>query len=164
MKCPYCGFEDDRVIDSRTSEDGRAIRRRRECQECEKRYTTYERVQETPRYVIKKDQRREPFSRDKVLSGLLRACEKRPVPLSRLEEVVDLVERWVHDRLEHEVTSRDVGARVVLELKAIDKVAYVRFASVYQEFADVGAFIREAAPLMEEADSNGGAPSRAPGR
>lgn len=151
MKCPFCGFEDDRVIDSRTSDDGRAIRRRRECQQCEKRYTTYERPQETPCYVIKKDQRREVFSREKVLSGLLRACEKRPVPVSRLEEVVDLVERRIQEQYEREVASRIVGEMVVQALREIDKVAYVRFASVYREFADVGAFIREATPLIEEA-------------
>ncbi len=162
MKCPYCNHHDDRVIDSRASGDGGAIRRRRECQLCTKRYTTYERVEETPRLVIKKDRRREPFSRDKVLAGLLRACEKRPIPLSRLEQVVDRIERKAYLTFDREVETRHVGELVVEELKAIDKVAYIRFASVYQEYADVSQFLRVLAPLVNDGEEYG-APEGDPG-
>ncbi len=156
MKCPFCGAHDDRVIDSRASGAGEAIRRRRECQVCKRRYTTYEKVEEEARMVIKKDQRREPFSRQKILQGLIRACEKRPVPLARLENIVDLVERRINEKYDREVETRVVGQMVVDELKNIDKVAYVRFASVYQEFADVAEFIRESAPLIGNGTEGGG--------
>ena len=155
MKCPYCGGSDDRVIDSRASGDGAAIRRRRECQACDKRYTTYERVEEVPRLVVKKDQRREAFSREKLLSGLLRACEKRPVPVGRLESLVDSVERHISENYDREVPARALGQLVVGELKGIDKVAYVRFASVYEEFSDVSQFIRELTPLVRETVAEG---------
>ncbi len=153
LKCPFCGDIDDRVVDSRSSSDGAAIRRRRECQHCKRRYTTYERIEETPRLVIKKDRRREPFSRQKVLQGLLRACEKRPVPLSRLEELVDHVEQHINESFEQEVESHAVGQLVTEQLKQIDQVAFVRFASVYQEFSDVTEFLRELKPLLSEEES-----------
>jgi len=137
-----CGALEDRVIDSRTSSDGSSIRRRRECQDCTRRFTTYERVEETPRLIVKKDQTRQPFDRKKVLSGLLKACEKRPVATEKLEELVDLVERTVQEQGSSEVDSRIIGEVVVSELKKIDQVSYVRFASVYQEFADVSEFTR----------------------
>jgi len=127
MKCPMCGALEDRVIDSRTSSDGSSIRRRRECQDCSRRFTTYERVEETPRLIVKKDQTRQPFDRKKVLSGLLKACEKRPVPTEKLEELVDLVERTVQEQGTSEVDSRIIGEVVVSELKKIDQVSYVRF-------------------------------------
>jgi len=142
MKCPYCGSIEDRVLDSRSAGDGSSIRRRRECHGCTRRFTTYERIEETPRLVCKKDRTREPFNRHKVLQGLLKACEKRPVPVERLERVVDLIERTIQERGEPEIESREIGEIVVAELKKIDQVAYVRFASVYQEFADVSEFMR----------------------
>ncbi|MCA8962622.1 MAG: transcriptional repressor NrdR [Planctomycetes bacterium] len=150
MRCPFCAGIEDRVIDSRTSADGASIRRRRECQSCHRRYTTYERVEEVPRLVIKKDQRREPFNRTKVLQGLLKACEKRPISVAQLEELVDKVERRIGEEFEFEVESRTVGQMLVEELKSLDQVAFVRFASVYQEFADISEFIRELRPLMKD--------------
>ncbi len=150
MRCPFCAGIDDRVIDSRSSADGASIRRRRECRRCSRRFTTYERVEEVPRLVIKKDQRREPFNRTKVLQGLLKACEKRPISVARLEELVDTVERRISEEFEFEVNSRTVGQMLVEELKGIDQVAFVRFASVYQEFADISEFIRELRPLMKD--------------
>ena len=152
MKCPFCSSLEDRVIDSRSAGDGSSIRRRRECQECARRFTTYERIEESPRLVIKKDDSREPFSRPKVLQGLLKACEKRPVAAERLEAVVDLVEREIHESGEAEIDARRIGELVVAELKKIDQVAYVRFASVYQEFADVSEFMR----LVDGKEGEGG--------
>ena len=157
MKCPFCGEDDDRVVDSRSSNEGAVIRRRRECQGCDRRYTTYERVEEIPRLVVKKDRRREPFNRQKILNGLLRACEKRPVPLAELEALIDRVERKVNEQLDTEVEARVVGELVVDELRSLDKVAYVRFASVYQEYDDVSQFLRELTPLIGEAPDNTGA-------
>jgi transcriptional repressor NrdR len=142
MKCPYCGSLEDRVIDSRTAGDGASIRRRRVCQDCARRFTTYERIEEIPRFVCKKDRSREPFHRQKVLAGLMKACEKRPVPIELLEGVVDRVERHIQDRGEPEIDSREIGEMLIAELKRIDQVAYVRFASVYQEFADVSEFMK----------------------
>ena len=150
VKCPFCADLESRVVDSRSSGEGAVIRRRRECQQCQRRYTTYERYEMVPRLVIKKDQRREPFNREKVLQGLLKACEKRTVSLSRLEEVVDLVERRVYEEFDYEVESNFVGEILIKELKKIDQVAYVRFASVYQEFADVSEFLRELKPLIDD--------------
>ncbi len=152
MKCPFCLGQDSRVVDSRSSGEGEVIRRRRECQGCRRRYTTYERYEDVPRLIVKKDKRREPFSRQKVMQGLLKACEKRPVSLSCLEEIVDLVERRINSENEHEVTSSFVGSIVVEALKKIDQVAFVRFASVYQEFTDVTEFLRELTPLIRESE------------
>ena len=142
MKCPGCGSLEDRVIDSRTAGDGSSIRRRRVCQDCSRRFTTYERIEWNPPLVVKKDKSREPFSREKVLSGLRKACEKRPVAADRLEETVDRVEQMVQECGETEIAAVRIGEMLVEELKQIDQVAYVRFASVYQEFADVGEFAK----------------------
>ncbi len=131
MKCPFCGFENDKVVDSRESKEGESIRRRRECLKCEKRFTTYERIDEIPYMVVKKDGRREKFERQKVLNGLLRACEKRPVSMSKLEQIVNDAEGLVVDSAERERTASEIGELIMNRLKHIDKVAYVRFASVY---------------------------------
>lgn len=143
MKCPYCGFTQDRVVDSRESKEADSIRRRRECERCEKRFTTYERLDEIPYMVIKKDGRREKFDRQKVLSGLLRACEKRPVPAAQLESIVNQVESFVFDSPERERTSVEVGDLIMRDLKSLDTVAYIRFASVHRDFKDVEEFKSE---------------------
>ena len=148
MKCPFCGHEEDKVVDSRTSSDGVAIRRRRECLQCGKRFTTYEHVEEQPLMVIKKDGRREPFDRHKLLAGLVKACEKRPVSMDDLEGLVDELERELSQHFEREVASREIGERVMRKLHALDPVAYVRFASVYREFKDVEQFMRELKDLL----------------
>lgn len=148
MHCPFCGCLDSKVIDSRASEEGNAIRRRRECLACQKRFTTYERVEETPLIVIKKDGRREPFDRAKVLNGLVKACEKRPVSYATLEKLVNTVERELRNRMEQEVASSVVGELIMEGLKDIDEVAYVRFASVYRQFKDLGDLMRELQNLL----------------
>jgi transcriptional repressor NrdR len=148
MKCPFCGHEEDKVVDSRSSSDGVSIRRRRECLSCGKRYTTYEHVEEQPLMVVKKDGRREPFDRHKLLAGLVKACEKRPVSMDDLEKLVDELERELSQQFEREVASREVGERVMKKLHALDPVAYVRFASVYREFKDVEQFMRELKELL----------------
>jgi transcriptional repressor NrdR len=150
MRCPFCGEPDSKVIDSRASEEGNAIRRRRECVVCQKRFTTYERVEEAPLIVIKKDGRREPFNRQKVLTGLLKACEKRPVPYATLEKMVDQVERDLRNRMEQEVRSSVVGEMIMEGLKDLDEVAYVRFASVYRQFKDLGIFMQELQDLLQK--------------
>jgi len=149
MRCPFCSFSESRVIDSRSAEEGSSIRRRRECLQCMRRFTTYEVVEQSPLMVIKKDGRRELFDRAKLLNGLLRACEKRPVPLSAAEEVVDKVEKEMRNLMEREVTSRQIGETVMRHLKEIDQVAYVRFASVYRQFADINNFMQELDALMK---------------
>ena len=143
MKCPYCGFTQDRVVDSRESKEADSIRRRRECEGCEKRFTTYERLDEIPYMVIKKDGRREKFDRQKVLSGLLRACEKRPVPAAQLESIVNQAESYVMDSAERERSTLEVGELIMRELKALDTVAYIRYASVHRDFKDVNEFKSE---------------------
>ena len=148
MKCPFCGYEEDKVVDSRTSTDGSAIRRRRECLKCVKRFTTYEHVEEQPLMVIKKDGRREPFDRHKLLGGLVKACEKRPVSMDDLEHMVDEVERELSQQFEREAPSREIGERVMKRLHELDPVAYVRFASVYREFKDVEQFMRELKDIL----------------
>jgi transcriptional repressor NrdR len=148
MKCPFCGHEEDKVVDSRASSDGRSIRRRRECLKCAKRFTTYEHLEEQPLMVVKKDGRREPFDRHKLLAGLVKACEKRPVGMEALERLVDELEQELSQQFEREVPSRDVGERVMKRLHALDPVAYVRFASVYREFKDVEQFLRELKDLL----------------
>jgi transcriptional repressor NrdR len=162
MKCPFCKVDDDRVVDSRASSDGFAIRRRRECTSCNRRYTTYERIEESPLRVVKKDDRREPFDRRKILSGLLKACEKRPVSLEALEHITETIEGKVLETFEREVPSTYIGQLVMQELKKVDQVAYVRFASVYREFKDVHEFLEELRPLVEE-DAGGAARARAGG-
>lgn len=143
MKCPYCTADQDRVIDSRSVEDGGAIRRRRECGKCGRRYTTYERFEQSSLRVIKKDGTHVPFDRQKILSGILKACEKRPVSLEAVEAVVVRIEQEIAKRYEREIPTRAIGEMVMRELKRLDPVAYVRFASVYREFKDIGDFVDE---------------------
>ena len=153
MKCPYCGFAQDRVVDSRESKDADSIRRRRECEGCNKRFTTYERIDEIPYMVIKKDGRREKFDRQKVLSGLLHACEKRPVSAGKLEDIVDQTEAFVVDSSERERSTSEVGELIMAQLKEIDTVAYIRFASVYRDFKDVREFKAELEELLNSKDA-----------
>ena len=150
MKCPFCAFADDKVIDSREGRAGDLIRRRRECLKCRRRFTTYERIDEIPYMVIKKDGRRERFDRQKILQGLLKSCEKRPVATPKLEALVDEVERFVHDAPERERTTEEIGGLLMSRLKKLDKVAYVRFASVYLDFKDVKEFMSELKGLLRD--------------
>ena len=143
MKCPYCAFEESKVVDSRPTDEGEKIRRRRECLKCAKRFTTYELVESLPIIVIKKDKSREPFKREKLLNGLLRACEKRPVTLGALETLIDEIELSIQNSLDREVTSVHIGELVMEKLRKIDEVAYVRFASVYRRFSDISSFMDE---------------------
>lgn len=140
MKCPYCGHNDDKVLDSRAVREGEGIRRRRECLACARRFTTYEEIEEMRLMVIKKDLRREPFDRSKILKGMVTACEKRPVSVAQLEEAVEEIERVLNNRGDREVSSTDLGELVMEKLQKLDKVAYIRFASVYREFEDVTQF------------------------
>ena len=151
MRCPFCGHLEDRVVDSLESREGEAIRRRRECLACEKRFTTYERLDEIPHMVIKKDGRREKFDRQKVLNGLLHACEKRPISMSQLEGLVNDTESLVVDSPEREVSTTAIGQLLMDRLRLMDKVAYVRFASVYMDFKDVGEFLTELNRLLQQA-------------
>jgi len=148
MRCPYCGHEDSKVIDSRPTEEGVAIRRRRECIKCAQRFTTYEKVESLPIVVIKKDKTRELFNREKLLAGLTRACEKRPVETSTLDRLVDKIETDLQNTLKREVSTKEIGEKVMEGLKDIDEVAYVRFASVYRQFKDVTTFIAEVNKLL----------------
>lgn len=143
MKCPYCGYDDSRVVDSRATDEGSSIRRRRECLECSRRFTTYEVVEDTPLVVIKKDGRRMAFDRSKLLNGLVKACEKRPVSLEKMENTVGLIEKELRNNPEREVPSRQIGELLMKHLKELDQVAYVRFASVYREFKDIDQFVLE---------------------
>ena len=149
MKCPYCGFTQDRVVDSRESKEADSIRRRRECEGCNKRFTTYERIDEIPYMVVKKDGRRERFDRQKALAGVLKACEKRPVSMIQLEAIADKAETMVQDSSEREVSTTTLGEMIMNELKSLDKVAYVRFASVYMDFKDVQEFMSELKDLLK---------------
>ena len=149
MKCPYCNNIGDRVVDSRESKDGRSIRRRRECLVCGRRFTTYERIDEVPLMVVKKDGRREGFDRNKLLTGLIKACEKRPVSRGDLEKIVDDVEIYIQENTDKEVSTSEVGRIVMEKLQKLDKVAYVRFASVYREFKDVSEFLKEINEIFE---------------
>lgn len=149
MTCPFCGHKEDRVIDSRESKEGDVIRRRRECLKCERRFTTYERSDEIPYMVVKRDGRREKFDRQKVLEGLLKACEKRPVPMAKLADVVDEVESRMADSSEREISTTEVGELLMTRLRVLDKIAYVRFASVYRDFQDVEAFLDELKDLLQ---------------
>lgn len=150
MICPFCGFRQDRVVDSRESREGDLIRRRRQCLRCERRFTTYEKIDEIPYMVVKKDGRREKFDRQKVLNGLLRACEKRPVSMSSLAQLVDDVEARLSDSLDREITTTEIGEIVMDRLQSLDTIAYVRFASVYRDFKDVEAFQAELDKLIKE--------------
>ncbi|HZI88960.1 MAG TPA: transcriptional regulator NrdR [Candidatus Polarisedimenticolia bacterium] len=149
MKCPSCAHLEDKVIDSRSAKEGQAIRRRRECLACHRRFTTYETVETAPLLVIKKDGRREPFSREKILNGLLRACEKRPIPAERIHAIVDGLESELMQRGQDEVQSSEIGERVMTELHQLDEVAYVRFASVYRHFKDLNQFLEELRSLLK---------------
>src|ERR1700716_1438679 len=153
MKCSICNHLHDKVVDSRESKEGDAIRRRRQCLACERRFTTYERIDEVPYMVIKKDGRREKFDRQKVLAGLLKACEKRPVSMARLSELVDRVEAKVTDSADREISTIDIGEMLMETLRNLDKIAYVRFASVYRDFQDEEAFFNELKTLMRQKDS-----------
>jgi len=148
MKCPFCGFQEDKVVDSRTSKNGMAVRRRRECLECGKRFTTYEQVEEILPMVVKKDNRREPFDRHKILSGMRKACEKRPVSTALLEQTVDEIEKVIQNKLEKEIPGGEIGELVMRKLAELDEVAYVRFASVYRQFKDINAFMEEVKHLL----------------
>jgi transcriptional repressor NrdR len=148
MKCPYCGHLGDKVVDSRESKEGEVIRRRRECLECTRRFTSYERIDEIPYMVVKKDGRRERFERQKLVAGLLKACEKRPVRIPSLEAIADKIEAMLQDKPEREISTEDIGAYVMQELKHLDKVAFVRFASVYRNFRDLDEFKDELNALL----------------
>ena len=152
MKCPYCSHLGDKVVDSRESKEGEAIRRRRECLDCGKRFTSYERIDEIPYMVVKKDGSRERFERQKLVAGLLKACEKRPVSLTALDAVADRVEASLQERPEKEIATTEIGGFVMEELKKLDKVAYVRFASVYRHFRDIGEFMSELKDLLNAKD------------
>ena len=150
MKCPYCSYEESKVVDSRHSEDGASIRRRRECLSCNKRFTTYETVESLPIVVVKKDGRRQTFDRNKVLNGMVRACEKRPVPIAKLEAAASEIESIVQNSLEREVDSDYIGQLVMERLKPLDEVSYVRFASVYRQFKDINSFMDELTKILAE--------------
>lgn len=152
MKCPFCGYEESRVIDSRPTDESSRIRRRRECMKCAKRFTTYEVIESLPIVVVKKDKSREPFDRQKLLNGLLRACEKRPVSIDTLEKAVDEIEARIQNSLEREVPTTKIGEYVMDQLMRIDDVAYIRFASVYRQFKDINSFHDAIRKLMEEED------------
>jgi len=149
MRCPFCAYPEDKVVDSRASREGREIRRRRECLKCARRFTTYERIEAVGPLVVKKDGSRVPFDRHKVLAGMVRACEKRPVSRATLETVVDQIEQIVQDQPDNEIASTFIGERVMEALQGLDEVAYVRFASVYREFKDVNAFMEEIKTLIK---------------
>ncbi|MBQ2286856.1 MAG: transcriptional regulator NrdR [Clostridia bacterium] len=148
MKCPFCGYEESKVIDSRPTDEGQRIRRRRECLKCGKRFTTYEIIESLPIIVIKKDKSREAFDRDKLMTGLLRACEKRPVSIDTLDTLIDEIETTLQNSLDREVSSEKIGELVMEKLKKIDEVAYVRFASVYRQFKDINTFMKELNKLL----------------
>lgn len=148
MKCPFCGFQEDKVVDSRSSKNGLAIRRRRECLQCGKRFTTYEQVEEVLPMVVKNDNRREPFDRFKIVAGMRKACEKRPIPTEVLEQAVDEIEKLLQNKMEKEVSSKEIGELVMRKLAELDEVAYVRFASVYRQFKDLNAFMDEVKHLI----------------
>lgn len=150
MRCPACGHESDKVVDSRSTRENSAVRRRRECLSCGHRFTTYEYVEQRPLMVVKKDGRREPYLREKILNGLLRACEKRPVPMETLEGLVDEVEKTVSAHVRDEIPTREIGNEVMKRLARLDQVAYVRFASVYRDFKDVQQFLQELRGLLEK--------------
>lgn len=150
MKCPYCGYQESKVVDSRHSDDGASIRRRRECLSCQKRFTTYETVESLPIIVVKKDNSRQSFDRNKVLNGMLRACEKRPVSMADLEKAVQDIEQTVQNSLDREFSTEKIGELVMEHLKVLDEVAYVRFASVYRQFKDINSFMHELNKILEE--------------
>ena len=150
MKCPYCSFEESKVIDSRSADDGERIRRRRECLKCGKRFTTHEVIETVPIIVVKRDKSREVFDRNKLTAGILCACEKRPVSLTQIEEMVDRIEAKIQSMLDREITTRQIGELAMEELKTVDEVSYVRFASVYRQFKDINTFLEELNKLLTE--------------
>ena len=150
MKCPYCGYQESKVVDSRHSDDSTSIRRRRECLSCQKRFTTYETVESLPMIVVKKDNSRQSFDRNKILNGMVRACEKRPVYMADLESVADEIEQIVQNSLDREVSTAHIGELVMERLKPLDEVAYVRFASVYRQFKDINSFMHELNKILQE--------------
>jgi transcriptional repressor NrdR len=150
MKCPFCSYSESRVVDSRPAEEGATIRRRRECLSCQKRFTTYEIIERIPLVVVKKDGGRQTFDKLKILNGMIRACEKRPVPLVRLQGVADEIEMELQNSLENEISSSDIGELVMDKLKTLDEVAYVRFASVYRQFKDINSFMAEINKLLDK--------------
>jgi transcriptional repressor NrdR len=150
MNCPFCSYEESKVIDSRPTDEGQRIRRRRECLQCAKRFTTYEIIESLPIIVIKKDKSRETFNRNKIMNGLLRACEKRPVSIDMLDKLIDDIESIIQNSLDREVTSEKIGELVMEKLKGIDEVAYVRFASVYRQFKDINTFMSELNKLLSK--------------
>ncbi len=164
MQCPYCKKDDDRVVNSRPSADGTYVKRRRECNACGRRYTTYERIEESVLRVIKKDGGREDFSLKKIISGLNKACYKRPIPAERIRALAEDVERELHRHYEGEVPSRKIGQLVMTRLRELDQVAYIRFASVYQEFKDVSDFVEEAGTVLRDAADDGTAPEETSSR
>ena len=150
MKCPYCGYQESKVVDSRHSDDNTSIRRRRECLSCQKRFTTYETVESLPMVVVKKDESRQSFDRNKILNGMVRACEKRPVTMAALEAAADEIEQIVQNSLDREVSTEFIGQLVMERLKPLDEVAYVRFASVYRQFKDINSFMHELNKILNE--------------
>ena len=150
MKCPFCGYSESKVIDSRPADEGASIRRRRECLSCSKRFTTYETVESLPMVVVKKDGSRQSFERQKVLGGMIRACEKRPVPLAELEKIASEIEQDIQNSMEREISTEVIGERVMERLRDVDQVAYVRFASVYRQFKDIDTFMAELNKLLSE--------------
>jgi transcriptional repressor NrdR len=150
MKCPFCGYSESKVIDSRPADEGSTIRRRRECLSCKKRFTTYETVESLPMVVVKKDGSRQSFDRRKVLGGMIRACEKRPVALAELEKIADEIEQELQNSMEREIRTEYIGEQVMLRLKKVDEVAYVRFASVYRQFKDIDTFMSELSKLLAD--------------
>ncbi|MFH1578221.1 MAG: transcriptional regulator NrdR [Candidatus Omnitrophota bacterium] len=155
MNCPHCGFKDDKVVDSRATSENSAIRRRRECLKCGRRFTTYEYIEDISLMVIKKDGRRQSFDRKKILSGIMKACEKRPISLDKMEDIVSAIERAIQRKSDREVSSRLIGELVTEKLKLIDDVAYVRFASVYRQFQDVAQFMKALSEVLENEKSRG---------
>ena len=153
MKCPFCGYTESKVIDSRPAEEGATIRRRRECLACSKRFTTYEIIERMPLVVVKRDGSRQSFDKVKLINGMVRASEKRPVPLAKLEEIADDIEQELQSSLEREIKTVDIGEMVMSRLKEVDEVAYVRFASVYRSFKDINTFMEELSKLLTESDS-----------
>ena len=150
MKCPYCGFAEGKVIDSRPTEEGSSIRRRRECLKCQRRFTTYEKLETVSLAVVKQDNSRQPYDREKIIRGIIRACEKRPIPLSKMEKIADDIEGELYQSMEKEVSSTEIGEKVMKHLKTLDEVAYVRFASVHKHFSDIETFMEELNKLIKE--------------
>ncbi len=153
MNCPFCNHYETKVVDSRPTDEGQAIRRRRECIDCKKRFTTYEKFEEIPLIVVKKDGNRESYNRNKIINGLIRACEKRPVSMKKIEQVVDEIEKELYNSLEKEITSEHIGELVTTSLKEIDEIAYVRFASVYRQFKDINTFMEELKKILDNKKS-----------